>query len=112
MSSSKRPISFYISLSKRLLAEHGEIQLSALGQGIGSLVPVPWLWLTMISQACLICALSLPAAISTLVSIAEILKKDKLALEKSESLLHLTMISYRVFSTDPQLPMHDPHANR
>ena len=54
VSSSKRPISFYISLSKRLLGEHGEIQLSALGQ-----------------------------AISTLVSVAEILKKDGLGVEKS-----------------------------
>ena len=59
MSSSKRPISFYINLSKRLLSEHGEIQLAALGQ-----------------------------AISTLVSVAEILKKDGLGVEKSESASH------------------------
>ncbi|GAX80818.1 hypothetical protein CEUSTIGMA_g8253.t1 [Chlamydomonas eustigma] len=53
VSSSKKPISFYVNLSKKLLSEHGEIQLSALGQ-----------------------------AISTLVSISEILKKDQLAIEK------------------------------
>lgn len=33
VSSSKKPIFFYVNLAKRLLAEHGEIQLSALGQG-------------------------------------------------------------------------------
>lgn len=52
VSSSKKPMFFYVNLSKRLLAEHGEIQLSALGM-----------------------------AVSTMVSIAEILKKDGLAVE-------------------------------
>ena len=47
MSNTKMPMYFYITLAKRLLAQHGEVQLSALGQ-----------------------------AIATTVSIAEILKKD------------------------------------
>uniref|UniRef100_A0A383WMR3 DNA/RNA-binding protein Alba-like domain-containing protein n=1 Tax=Tetradesmus obliquus TaxID=3088 RepID=A0A383WMR3_TETOB len=52
VSSSKKPMFFYVNLSKRLLAEHGDIHLSALGM-----------------------------AVSTMVSIAEILKKDGLAVE-------------------------------
>ncbi|KAG1679620.1 hypothetical protein FOA52_006137 [Chlamydomonas sp. UWO 241] len=54
--SSTKPIYSYVNLAKRLLGEHGEIQLSALGQ-----------------------------AISTLVNVAEILKKDGLAVEKKLS---------------------------
>jgi len=51
--SNKKPLFFYVSLGKRLLAEHGEIQLSALGY-----------------------------AVSTMVTVAELLKKDKLAVER------------------------------
>jgi DNA-binding protein len=54
--SSTKPIYSYVNQAKRLLADHGEIQLSALGQ-----------------------------AISTLVNVAEILKKDGLAVEKTLS---------------------------
>eukprot|EP00882_Tetradesmus_deserticola_P006323 GHRQ01006652.1.p2 GENE.GHRQ01006652.1~~GHRQ01006652.1.p2 ORF type:complete len:142 (+),score=45.27 GHRQ01006652.1:146-571(+) len=52
VSSSKKPMFFYVNLAKRLLAEQGEIHLSALGM-----------------------------AVSTMVSIAEILKKDGLVVE-------------------------------
>eukprot|EP00879_Flechtneria_rotunda_P004311 GHRR01004561.1.p1 GENE.GHRR01004561.1~~GHRR01004561.1.p1 ORF type:complete len:126 (+),score=30.04 GHRR01004561.1:298-675(+) len=52
VSSTKKSMFFYVNLAKRLLGEHGEIHLSALGM-----------------------------AVSTMVSIAEILKKDGLAEE-------------------------------
>lgn len=92
MSSSKRPMFFYVNLAKKLLAEHGEIQLSALGQGecIGS--PMPYI-LRLADTPPAIAARHLPlpratyhcrAAISTLVNVAEILKKDQLAVEKSK----------------------------
>lgn len=51
--SNKQPLFFYVNLGKRLLAEHGEIQLSALG-----------------------------LAVATMVTVAELLKKDQLAVEK------------------------------
>uniref|UniRef100_A0A7S3RAA8 DNA/RNA-binding protein Alba-like domain-containing protein n=1 Tax=Dunaliella tertiolecta TaxID=3047 RepID=A0A7S3RAA8_DUNTE len=50
--SSRAPLFFYVGLGKRLLAEHGEVHLSALG-----------------------------FAVSTVVTVAELLKKDKLAVE-------------------------------
>jgi hypothetical protein len=56
VSSTKKPMFFYINLCKRLLGEHGDVHLSALG-----------------------------LAVSTMVSIAEILKKDGLAVETRES---------------------------
>eukprot|EP00955_Chlamydomonas_euryale_P099433 365219-Chlamydomonas_euryale.AAC.13 len=33
VSSTKHPMFFYVNLAKKLLSEHGEVQLSALGQG-------------------------------------------------------------------------------
>lgn len=33
MSHTRKPVAFYVSLAKRLLAEHGDIELSALGLG-------------------------------------------------------------------------------
>lgn len=49
----KKPLFFYVNLAKKLMQQHGEVQLSALG-----------------------------FAMSNMVSVAEILKKDKLAVEK------------------------------
>ncbi|KAG2451051.1 hypothetical protein HYH02_004319 [Chlamydomonas schloesseri] len=54
VSSNKKPLQFYLNLSKRLLQEHGEVELSALG-----------------------------LAVSNMVTVAEILKKDGWAVEKS-----------------------------
>jgi len=73
------------------LGEHGEIQLSALGQGRHLCRPRLDIEMDIEMDCsehhmmeCLIPHLHHAAAISTVVSIAEILKKDGLALEKSE----------------------------
>ncbi|GMH38569.1 hypothetical protein BSKO_06453 [Bryopsis sp. KO-2023] len=49
----KKPLYFYVNLAKKLMQQHGEVKLSALG-----------------------------FAMSNMVSVAEILKKEKLVLEK------------------------------
>ncbi|CAA7388053.1 unnamed protein product [Spirodela intermedia] len=54
VSSSKRPLYFYVNLAKRIMQQHNEVVLSALGMAIG-----------------------------TVVTIAEILKNTGLATEKS-----------------------------
>ncbi|VFR00725.1 unnamed protein product [Cuscuta campestris] len=53
VSNTKKPIFFYVNLAKRYMQQHNEVELSGLGM-----------------------------AISTVVSISEILKNDGLALEK------------------------------
>ncbi|PSR84494.1 DNA/RNA-binding protein Alba-like protein [Actinidia chinensis var. chinensis] len=53
VSNTKRPLFFYVNLAKRYMQQHNEVELSALGM-----------------------------AISTVVSIAEILKNNGLAIEK------------------------------
>ncbi|OEL26541.1 Uncharacterized protein BAE44_0012439 [Dichanthelium oligosanthes] len=53
VSSSKKPLFFYVNLAKRYMQQHGSVELSALG-----------------------------LAISTVVTIAEILKNNGLAVEK------------------------------
>ncbi|PUZ64239.1 hypothetical protein GQ55_3G128200 [Panicum hallii var. hallii] len=53
VSSSKKPLFFYVNLAKRYMQQHGDVELSALG-----------------------------LAISTVVTIAEILKNNGLAVEK------------------------------
>ncbi|KAJ8644517.1 hypothetical protein MRB53_006265 [Persea americana] len=53
VSNTKKPLFFYVNLSKRYMQQHNEVELSALGM-----------------------------AISTVVSIAEILKNNGLAVEK------------------------------
>ncbi|GLI66391.1 hypothetical protein VaNZ11_010183 [Volvox africanus] len=54
VSTNKKPLQFYLNLSRRIMAEHGEVELSALG-----------------------------LAVSNMVTVAEILKKDGWAVEKS-----------------------------
>lgn len=66
---------FYVNLAKRLIAEHGEVMLSALG-----------------------------LAIATTVSVAEILKKDKLVVEKSK----LQHQSVSVIAGRPAALYHQP----
>ncbi|CAA3033456.1 DNA RNA-binding Alba [Olea europaea subsp. europaea] len=56
VSNTKRPLFFYVSLAKRYMQQHKEVGLSALGM-----------------------------AISTVVSIAEILKNNGFAVEKSKT---------------------------
>eukprot|EP00243_Klebsormidium_subtile_P004487 TRINITY_DN18482_c0_g1_i1.p1 TRINITY_DN18482_c0_g1~~TRINITY_DN18482_c0_g1_i1.p1 ORF type:complete len:135 (-),score=36.66 TRINITY_DN18482_c0_g1_i1:411-815(-) len=53
VSNTKRPLFFYVNLAKRFMAQHGEVELSALGM-----------------------------AIATVVTVAEILKNSGLAVEK------------------------------
>eukprot|EP01023_Acetabularia_acetabulum_P025911 TRINITY_DN246_c0_g1_i1.p4 TRINITY_DN246_c0_g1~~TRINITY_DN246_c0_g1_i1.p4 ORF type:complete len:139 (-),score=35.42 TRINITY_DN246_c0_g1_i1:434-850(-) len=40
VSNTKKPLYFYVNLSKRLLQEHGEVQLSGLGLAVQSVVNV------------------------------------------------------------------------
>nr|XP_034587556.1 uncharacterized protein At2g34160-like [Setaria viridis] len=54
VSSSKKPLFFYVNLAKKYMQQHGDVELSALG-----------------------------LAISTVVTIAEILKNNGLAVEKN-----------------------------
>lgn len=78
VSSSRKPIS-YINLAKRFLQEHGEVQLSALG-----------------------------VAVAPMVTVAEILKNRKLAVEQRlmTSLESLTddsrwVVNYTLFAGSP-----------
>ncbi|PKA61314.1 Uncharacterized protein AXF42_Ash006211 [Apostasia shenzhenica] len=40
VSSNKRPIYFYVNLAKRYMQQHNEVELSALGMAIGTVVTV------------------------------------------------------------------------
>ncbi|CAK9164859.1 unnamed protein product [Ilex paraguariensis] len=57
VSNTKKPLYFYVNLAKRYMRQHNEVELSALGM-----------------------------AIATVVTVAEILKNNGLAVEKSEFL--------------------------
>ncbi|XP_022720044.1 uncharacterized protein At2g34160-like isoform X1 [Durio zibethinus] len=61
VSNTKKPLFFYVNLAKRYIQQHDEVELSALGM-----------------------------AITTVVTIAEILKNNGLAIEKSKNLHLLT----------------------
>ncbi|KAK8939558.1 hypothetical protein KSP40_PGU012843 [Platanthera guangdongensis] len=61
VSNTKKPLFFYVNLAKRYMQQHNEVELSALGMGK--------------------CFFPL-AAIATVVTIAEILKNNGLAVEK------------------------------
>ncbi|XVF31089.1 hypothetical protein REPUB_Repub16aG0115600 [Reevesia pubescens] len=60
VSNTKKPLFFYVNLAKRYIQQHSEVELSALG-----------------------------TAITTVVTIAEILKNNGLAIEKSKNLTSL-----------------------
>ncbi|THU61049.1 hypothetical protein C4D60_Mb07t19170 [Musa balbisiana] len=60
VSNTKKPLFFYVNLAKRYMQQYDEAELSALGMG----------------------TVSLPSAIATVVTIAEILKNNGLAVEK------------------------------
>lgn len=78
VSATKKPMYFYVTLSKRLLKDHGEVQLSALG-----------------------------TAVSTMVSVAEILKKEGFAVEKGLS-TDLEGIEEREAEGRPARPAYKP----
>ncbi|KAG6421106.1 hypothetical protein SASPL_117655 [Salvia splendens] len=59
VSNTKKPLFFYVNLAKRYMQQHNEVELSALGMGV-----------------------ALDLAISTVVSVAEILKNNGFAVEK------------------------------
>ncbi|GAQ78824.1 hypothetical protein KFL_000190420 [Klebsormidium nitens] len=40
VSNTKRPLFFYVNLAKRFMAQHGEVELSALGMAIATVVTV------------------------------------------------------------------------
>ncbi|KAK1298305.1 Uncharacterized protein QJS10_CPB14g01042 [Acorus calamus] len=63
VSNTKKPLFFYVNLAKRYMQQHNEVELSALGmaQDIADIVKL---------------------AIATVVTIAEILKNNGLAVEK------------------------------
>lgn len=78
---------------QRFLQEHGEVQLSALGLGMFGLCFDPHFvpWFHMCSSACdSLCVLL--AAISSMVTVAEILKNSKLAVEQSKFLLQAGLL--------------------
>ncbi|CAI9114011.1 OLC1v1037482C1 [Oldenlandia corymbosa var. corymbosa] len=74
VSNTKKPLFFYVNLAKRYMQQHNEVELSALGM-----------------------------AIATVVSVAEILKNNGLAVEKSELLfvIHNSILESDYFSFSP-----------
>ncbi|KAL3618349.1 hypothetical protein CASFOL_038670 [Castilleja foliolosa] len=63
VSNTKKPLFFYVNLAKRYMQQHNEVELSALGMVV---------WMRKVFTA----------AISSVVSIAEILKNNGFAVEK------------------------------
>ncbi|KAG6424149.1 hypothetical protein SASPL_114562 [Salvia splendens] len=62
VSNTKKPLFFYVNLAKRYMQQHNEVELSALGMGVAFDLGV--------------------LTISTVVSVAEILKNNGFAVEK------------------------------
>ncbi|PON46098.1 DNA/RNA-binding protein Alba-like [Parasponia andersonii] len=69
VSNTKKPLFFYVNLAKRYIQQHNEVELSALGM-----------------------------AITTVVTIAEILKNNGLATEKSKELVFVMPIYFLTIS--------------
>lgn len=81
VSTNKKPLQFYLNLSRRLMAEHGEVELSALGLGKTSVRQHKHLrGADGFANPCF-------AAVSNMVTVAEILKKEGWAVEKSKCCL-------------------------
>ncbi|KAE8670951.1 TPX2 family protein, putative isoform 1 [Hibiscus syriacus] len=70
VSNTKKPLFFYVNLAKRYIQQHNDVELSALGM-----------------------------AITTVVTIAEILKNNGLAIEKSKNLFSF-LIKHGLFDID------------
>nr|GME03139.1 uncharacterized protein At2g34160-like [Ipomoea batatas]GME12544.1 uncharacterized protein At2g34160-like [Ipomoea batatas] len=99
VSSTKKPLFFYVNLAKRYMQQYSEVELSALGMGMASLAPLS---LSLVFLAFMpncqwsfyfLNTLSVSGfyvhivycneqAIATVVSVAEILKNNGLAVEK------------------------------
>ncbi|RXH88495.1 hypothetical protein DVH24_000094 [Malus domestica] len=73
VSNTKKPLFFYVNLAKRYMQQYNEVELSALGMGMICLV------LKLMQGLISHCT---AAAIATVVTIAEILKNNGLAVEK------------------------------
>ncbi|KAH7574146.1 hypothetical protein JRO89_XS03G0258800 [Xanthoceras sorbifolium] len=78
VSSTKKPLFFYVNLAKRYMQQHSEVELSALGMVANILMP---------AQSCNFISFRIDiyitsTAIATVVTIAEILKNNGLAVEK------------------------------
>ncbi|XP_048331313.2 uncharacterized protein At2g34160 isoform X1 [Ziziphus jujuba] len=72
VSNTKKPLFFYVNLAKRYMQQHNEVELSALGMGVKFTS----------FYALLNWHLYFSIAIATVVTIAEILKNNGLAVEK------------------------------
>ncbi|PKA63455.1 Uncharacterized protein AXF42_Ash005350 [Apostasia shenzhenica] len=77
VSNTKKPLFFYVNLAKRYMQQHNEVELSALGMGNLLVIRLVVRYLTLVT----VMVLFFPA-IATVVTIAEILKNNGLAVEK------------------------------
>ncbi|GJN05671.1 hypothetical protein PR202_ga23321 [Eleusine coracana subsp. coracana] len=79
VSNTKKPLFFYVNLAKRYMQQHGEVDLSALGM-----------------------------AIATVVTVAEILKNNGFAVEKSKEFwlsLYIVLWLRMIHCLDSELPV-------
>ncbi|AQL04224.1 Alba DNA/RNA-binding protein [Zea mays] len=77
VSNTKKPLFFYVNLAKRYMQQHEEVELSTLGMSktlLLFMILLPFYTLFIIS------------AIATMVTVAEILKNNRLVVEKSKDL--------------------------
>ncbi|KAJ8444626.1 hypothetical protein Cgig2_023689 [Carnegiea gigantea] len=75
VSNTKKPLFFYVNLAKRYMQQYNEVELSALGMGALNNSGVFVVSLLMIFLCVLV-------SIATVVTVAEILKNNGLAVEK------------------------------
>ncbi|KAF8406952.1 hypothetical protein HHK36_006073 [Tetracentron sinense] len=84
VSNTKKPLFFYVNLAKRYMQQYNEVELSALGMGGGIAIALRFtheLFLYGLLNDCDVFSV-ISAAIATVVTIAEILKNNGLAVEK------------------------------
>ncbi|KAG4944987.1 hypothetical protein JHK87_040994 [Glycine soja] len=84
VSNTKKPLFFYVNLAKRYMQQHDEVELSALGMVV--------ILATINMRSCSVLTLNFTGlpfsnplrsiAIATVVTVAEILKNNRLAVEK------------------------------
>nr|GMD98131.1 Alba domain-containing protein [Ipomoea batatas] len=97
VSSTKKPLFFYVNLAKRYMQQYSEVELSALGMGMASLasllsfsgfyakLPMEFYFLNSLSVSGFYVhiVILMSRTIATVVSVAEILKNNGLAVEKT-----------------------------
>nr|GMD95378.1 uncharacterized protein At2g34160-like [Ipomoea batatas] len=97
VSSTKKPLFFYVNLAKRYMQQYSEVELSALGMGMASLasllsfsgfyakLPMEFYFLNSLSVSGFYVhiVILMSRTIATVVSVAEILKNNGLAVEKN-----------------------------